>query len=108
MQVKKNSFFATFCPYYINIDRLVDISASLSYGYSEYEDIEISTVTSQGKSKSLSANHKNKFFSLGLDVGASSAADSTESKKIKRIHTQASLLNNTINILHKKAIKCFE
>lgn len=86
MKAKKNSPFVTFCPYYINIDRLIDISASLSNGYSKYEDIEISTAASQSKSKSLSGKHKNKFFSLGFDVGTSSAIDSTESKKIKRMN----------------------
>lgn len=101
METEQNSPWITFCPYYINIDRLIDISASLSNGYSEYEDIEISKTTSQDKSKAFSGKHPNKFFSLGFESSSSSIIDSAESKKVKRIHTPVSLLNSTTDTLKR-------
>lgn len=99
MSITEKKARSIFCPYYINIDRLIDISASLSDGYSEYEDIEVSKVESNSKNKSFSGKHSSKFFSLGFEGEVSSGVDSAETKKVKRIHTQASLLNSTVKTL---------
>lgn len=81
MSATEKGVRSIFCPYYINIDRLFDITASLSNGYSEYEDIEVSKVTSNSKSKSFSGKHSNKIFSLAFEREFSSGDDSTETKK---------------------------
>jgi len=99
MSTTEKNIRSIFCPYYINIDRLIDISASISDGYSDYEDIETSKVASKNKSKSFSGKHSNKIFSLGFGRDSTSGTESTETKKVKRIHTQASLLNNTVKAL---------
>ena len=85
-----------YFPYYINTDRLVDISASLSNGYAEYEEVEVERTFSKSKGKSLKGKHSNTLFSIEGEINFQDSGEGKERSKSKRIHTTVSLLNNVI------------
>lgn len=93
---------SAFFPYYINIGRIIDIYATISKGYTEYEEVLIEKEMSRRKSKGLKGNHTFKWFSVEGEIESHTEDSSKETSKSKRIHTVASLLNCTIESLCRK------
>lgn len=91
-----------FFPYYINTDRLIDISASLTKGYAEYEEVSIERELSKNKSKSLKGQYSNKLFTIDAGLESDIVNGSKETATCKRTHTAASLLNGVMESLCKQ------
>ena len=95
-----------FFPYYVNQPRLIDLFSLLNEGYSEYEEISVSSEksTKKGKQVDIQTQGGFKLFNLGGNVGISREKDVNNSKASteKRVQTVPSMLDLTIKAMKKR------
>lgn len=95
-----------FFPYYVNQPRLIDLFSLLNEGYSEYEEISVSSEksTKKGKQVDIQTQGGFKLFNLGGNVGISREKDVNNSKASteKRVQTVPSMLDLTIKAMEKR------
>lgn len=102
-----------FFPYYVNKGRLLDIYAILNHGYSEYEELSLSSnaeVKKTGKGE-VSIESGFKLFKLGGKAADEKAKTNSDEStlSIKKIQTVPSILKIVLEELHeKKHIKKIE
>ncbi len=95
-----------FFPYYINKGRLLDIYAILNHGYSEYEEITLSTGVEKQKTDKgeVSIGAGFKLFNFGGKASDENIKTDTDDKQIteKKIQTISSMLNIVLNTMREK------
>lgn len=102
-----------FFPYYVNNGRLLDIYAILNHGYSEYEEITLSSNTEKQKTSEgeISVGAGFKLFNFGGKVADGESKTDADTSQIveKKIQTIPSMLKIVLNIMReKKYIKPIE
>ena len=98
----KNLFF----PYYVNKGRLLDIYSILNRGYSEYEELTISSndETKKNAKGDVSIEGGFKLFKIGGKAGDEKTVTDSDSTKlsVKKIQTIPSILKIVLDKLREK------
>lgn len=102
-----------FFPYYVNKGRLLDIYAILNRGYSEYEELSLSSnsETKKGGKGEISIETNFKIFKLGGKAGDEKTRSNSDGTTLsmKKIQTIPSILKIVLeDLTEKKYIKRIE